>query len=131
MRRGIEDLSRALACFAWAQVRREQLLEDGYVQMGNLRPDQLKGTVRVEFVNALGLGEAGIDRTGVFKEFMEDTAAAAFDPNRGLFKQNDAQMLYPSPTSQAADPNHLRYFDFVGRMLGKAVYEGIVLDVPL
>ena len=34
----------------------------------------------------------------------------------------------PSPATQ---PYHLRYFEFVGRMLGKAVYEGIVLDVPL
>ena len=113
------------------KIRRGQLLEDGYVQMGNLSPEQLKGTIRVEFVNEYGLAEAGIDRDGVFKEFMEDTAATAFDPNRGLFKQSDAQMLYPSASSESADPSHLRYFEFVGRMLGKAVYEGIVLDVPL
>lgn len=99
--------------------------------MGQLPTDALKGTIRIEFVNSLGVAEAGIDRTGVFKEFMEDTATTAFDPNRGLFQQNDAGSLFPSPTSEAADPNHLRYFEFVGRMLGKAVYEGIVLDVPL
>ena len=113
------------------KIRREQLLEDGYVQMGGLGSEALKGTVRVEFVNNLGLAEAGIDRHGVFKEFMEDTAASAFDPNRGLFRVNDAGMLFPSPTSESADPHHMRYFEFVGRMLGKAIYEGIVLDVPL
>ena len=113
------------------KIRREHLLEDGYVQMGGLGPEQLKGTIRVEFVNSLGLSEAGIDRTGVFKEFMEDTAATAFDPNRGLFRLTKANLLYPSPSSAQADPYHLRYFEFVGRMLGKAIYEGIVLDVPL
>ena len=113
------------------KIRREQLLEDGYVQMGNLQMEQLKGTIRVEFVNRMGLGEAGIDRTGVFKEFMEDVCKKAFDPNLGLFKQSEAQFLYPSPTSEQADSSHLRYFEFVGRMLGKAVYEGIVLEVPL
>lgn len=28
------------------------------------------------------------------------------------------------------DEQHLELFEFVGRMLGKAVYEGIVIDVP-
>ena len=36
-----------------------------------MRPEQLKGTIRIEFVNETGLAEAGIDRTGVFKEFLE------------------------------------------------------------
>ena len=37
--------------------------------------------------------------------------------------------LYPSPTSFVQE-NHLDLFEFVGRMLGKAVYEGIVVEVP-
>ena len=97
--------------------------------MGHLPGERLKGTVRVEFVSNLGLAEAGIDRMGVFKEFMEETSAAAFNPDRGLFRQTGGRSLYPSPSSESADPYHLRYFEFVGRMLGKAIYEGIVLDV--
>ena len=58
-------------------MRREHLLEDGYVQMGNLGGEQLKGTVRVEFVSSLGLTEAGIDRTGVCKGPLEDAAGSA------------------------------------------------------
>ena len=54
------------------KIRREHLLEDGYVQLGVLSPEKLKGTVRVQFVSELGLPEAGIDRTGVFKEFLEE-----------------------------------------------------------
>ena len=65
------------------KIRRAHLLEDGYVQLSGLRPEQLKGTIRIEFVNETGLAEAGIDRTGVFKEFLEDTIARAFDPDRG------------------------------------------------
>ena len=102
-----------------------------YVQLSGLRPEQLKGTIRIEFVNETGLAEAGIDRTGVFKEFLEDTIARAFDPNRGLFVQTPKQQLCPSPTSELADPHHLRLFEFVGRMLGKSLYEGITLEVPL
>jgi hypothetical protein len=86
------------------KVRRESLLEDGYVQMGSLSAEKLKGTIRVEFISGLGLAEAGIDRTGVFKEFLEDTLARGFDPDRGLFTHTQQQQLYPSPTSAQAEP---------------------------
>ncbi len=46
------------------KIRREHLLEDGYVQLGALSVEKLKGTIRVEFVSEHGLAEAGIDRTG-------------------------------------------------------------------
>ena len=59
------------------QIRREHLLEDGYVQLGALPREKLKGTIRVEFVSELGLAEAGIDRTGVCKEPLEDAAGSA------------------------------------------------------
>lgn len=39
------------------------------------------------------------------------------------------ERLYPSPTSYIHE-NYLQLFEFVGKMLGKAVYEGIVVDVP-
>ena len=101
------------------KIRRASLLEDGYVQLGNLSADQLKGTIRIEFVSELGYSEAGIDRTGVFKEFLEEAISRAFDPNLGLFRHTPTQQLYPSPTSELADPNHVRLFEFVGKMLGK------------
>lgn len=36
--------------------------------------------------------------------------------------------LYPSHTA-LINPDSLDLFQFIGKMLGKAVYEGIVLDV--
>ena len=38
------------------------------------------------FLCAQGLAEAGIDETGVFKEFLEETIKKAFDPSLNLFK---------------------------------------------
>jgi ubiquitin-protein ligase E3 B len=52
-----------------------------------------------------------------------------FDPSLNLFRTTADERLYPSPTSRLQD-DHLQLFEFVGRMLGKAVYEGIVVDVP-
>ena len=110
-------------------IHRSRLVEDGYRQLAALPPVKLKGLIRVRFVNDLGLDEAGIDQDGVFKEFLEETLRRVFDPSLNLFSVTSEQKLYPSPTSHLQE-NHLALFEFVGRMLGKAVYEGIVVDVP-
>ncbi|XP_076627960.1 ubiquitin-protein ligase E3B isoform X2 [Colletes latitarsis] len=110
-------------------VHRTRIVEDGYRQLAMLPSQALKGVIRVRFVNEQGLAEAGIDQDGVFKEFLEETIKKVFDPSLNLFKATSENRLYPSPTSSMQD-NHLQLFEFVGRMLGKAVYEGIVVDVP-
>ena len=110
-------------------VHRNRLVEDGYRQLGGLSSASLKGLVRVRFVNMQGLDEAGIDQDGVFKEFLEETIKKVFDPGLNLFCTTSEERLYPSPLSHMTD-NHLDLFEFVGKMIGKAVYEGIVVDVP-
>uniref|UniRef100_A0A8D8YE87 HECT-type E3 ubiquitin transferase n=1 Tax=Cacopsylla melanoneura TaxID=428564 RepID=A0A8D8YE87_9HEMI len=103
-------------------IHRKRLLEDGYRQLAKIPPHALKGIVRVRFINVQGLDEAGIDQDGVFKEFLEETIKCVFDPGLNLFKVTSEERLYPSPTSYLHD-SHLQLFEFVGRMLGKAVYE--------
>lgn len=106
-----------------------------------------KGVIRVKFINEQGLDEAGIDQDGVFKglflklqfgilniinkkmqiEFLEETIKRVFDPSLNLFRTTEEQRLYPSPSSHIQE-NHLNLFEFVGRILGKAVYEVIILN---
>lgn len=57
-----------------------------------------------------------------FTEFLEETIKRVFDPSLNLFRTTDEQRLYPSPSSHIQE-NHLNLFEFVGRILGKAVYE--------
>nr|XP_022345739.1 ubiquitin-protein ligase E3B-like [Crassostrea virginica] len=110
-------------------VHRSRVVEDGYRQLAQIPAQSMKGVIRVKFVNEQGLDEAGIDQDGVFKEFLEETISKVFDPALSLFKVTTEQKLYPSSTSSIQE-NHLHLFDFVGKMLAKAVYEGIVVDVP-
>lgn len=110
-------------------IQRSRVVEDGYQQLVRLPPHALKGLIRVKFINDFGLDEAGIDQDGVFKEFLEDTIKKVFDPALNLFCSTSEQRLYPSPTSRLHE-DYLSLFNFVGKMLGKAVYEGIVVDVP-
>uniref|UniRef100_A0A0A9Y2C9 HECT-type E3 ubiquitin transferase n=2 Tax=Lygus hesperus TaxID=30085 RepID=A0A0A9Y2C9_LYGHE len=126
---GLTESACAAGTSTLITIHRSRIVEDGYRQLALLPPQALKGVIRVRFINEQGLDEAGIDQDGVFKEFLEETIKRVFDPSLNLFKATSEERLYPSPTSHIQD-NHLQLFEFVGRVLGKAVYEGIVVDVP-
>eukprot|EP00842_Homolaphlyctis_polyrhiza_P007061 jgi/Hompol1/944/HPOL_001582-RA len=66
-------------------INRQRLFEDGFRQLKKLTGSQLKQTIRVKFVNQLGVEEIGIDRSGVFKEFLEDICRIAFSTENGDF----------------------------------------------
>ncbi|XP_014671275.1 PREDICTED: ubiquitin-protein ligase E3B-like isoform X2 [Priapulus caudatus] len=77
-----------------------------------------------------------IHRSRIIEDGYRQLAAIPAQALKGVIRvkfvneQMTSEMrLYPSPTSSIHD-NHLHLFEFVGRMLGKAVYEGIVVEVP-
>jgi ubiquitin-protein ligase E3 B len=128
-------------------IHRDTLVADGYRQLAGLSSVALKGIVRVRFINAQGLDEAGIDQTGVFKEFLEESIKRLLDPELSLFivsvyvlaivwqqgcdlQSTSEGRLYPSPRSAVQD-NHLQLFEYVGRLLAKAVYEVSCYRAPL
>ena len=106
------------------------ILEDGFKQISKLTDAQVKLAVKIEFVNACGAKEAGIDQSGVFKEFLEETCKKAFTTDFNLFQQTTNGTFYISPSSSCHE-NYLQIFFFIGRILGKALYDGIVLDIPI
>ncbi|KAL3693449.1 hypothetical protein R1sor_007100 [Riccia sorocarpa] len=112
------------------RIRRDRIIEDAFAQLNPLTEDVLKGTIRVTFVNELGVEEAGVDGGGIFKDFMENITKAAFDVQYGLFKETSDHLLYPNPASHMVHDDHLHYFDFLGKTLGKAMFEGILVDIP-
>lgn len=113
-----------------AKIRRRFMVEDGLAQLNGLR-QKLKEVIAVEFINAEGLAEAGIDVGGVFKEYLCELIRLVFSPEYGLFRATDDRQLFPNPISKdVCGEAHLGLFEFLGRMFGKAMYDGIVLDMP-
>ncbi|KAJ8528900.1 hypothetical protein K7X08_030640 [Anisodus acutangulus] len=112
------------------RIRRDQILEDAFNQLNALSEEDLRGLIRVTFVNELGVEEAGIDGGGIFKDFMENITRAAFDVQYGLFKETADHLLYPNPGSGLIHDQHLQYFHFLGTVLAKAMFEGILVDIP-
>lgn len=111
-----------------ATIRRGKISEDGFDELDKLGP-MLKGTIEIQFIDEWGQPEAGIDGGGLFKEFLTSLSTEAFDTNRGLWLATDRNELYPNPHSYAREPHQLNWYSFIGRVLGKALYEGILVDV--
>ncbi|XP_024984983.1 E3 ubiquitin-protein ligase UPL6 isoform X1 [Cynara cardunculus var. scolymus] len=112
------------------KIRRDHILEDAFNQLSTLPEEDLRGVIRVTFVNEFGVEEAGIDGGGIFKDFMENITRAAFDMQYGLFKETIDHLLYPNPGSGMIHEQHLQFFHFLGIILGKAMFEGILVDIP-
>lgn len=121
-------------------VRRDHVFRDGFSALYERTSAQLKRRIAITFVNDMGMEEAGIDGGGVYKEFLTSLSRVAFDPNYGLFCVTQENTLYPNPSLNAAAATVaaagsggeagvaevLQYFFFLGRILGKALYDGIL-----
>ncbi|KAH9311826.1 hypothetical protein KI387_026861, partial [Taxus chinensis] len=112
------------------RIRRDRAVEDAFNQLNGLTEEELRGMIRVTFVNEFGVEEPGVDGGGIFKDFMENITKTAFDIQYGLFKETSDHLLYPNPASGTIHAEHLQYFEFLGKILGKAMFEGILVDIP-
>ena len=106
----------------------------------HLVPD-IRAKIHVHLVNFVGLDEAGVDGGGLFRELMSELLKTAFDPNRGIFISIPGQepALYPNPAAAslfdvggdtAASASYVEHYWFLGRIVGKALYEGLLADLP-
>ncbi|EIW51561.1 HECT-domain-containing protein [Trametes versicolor FP-101664 SS1] len=107
-------------------VRRTNIAQDGFDRLGDV---DLKTPIAITFMDQFGNEEAGIDGGGVFKEFLTSLCKEVFDSDRGLWLANKKNELYPAPHSYATEAHSLAWYRFIGRILGKALYDGILIDV--
>ena len=112
-------------------VRRNYIYEDAFDKLSLDNEPNMKLKMRVQLINAAGLDEAGIDGGGLFREFLSQLLKAAFDPNRGFFVLTRDQHLYPNPTASQIHSNAGAHYFFIGRILGKALYENLLVELPL
>jgi ubiquitin-protein ligase E3 C len=133
-----------------AKIRRENEFDDAFEQFYPLGAG-LKEPIQITFMDQFGSPEAGIDGGGVTKEFLTSVTARAFMPTDSIdmFIENDQHLLYPNPTAieelkarlrqagfneKSAEfrteiSNMLQRYEFLGRIIGKCLYEGILVDV--
>ncbi|XP_030164765.1 ubiquitin-protein ligase E3C isoform X2 [Lynx canadensis] len=112
-------------------IRRNYIYEDAYDKLSPENEPDLKKRIRVHLLNAHGLDEAGIDGGGIFREFLNELLKSGFNPNQGFFKTTNEGLLYPSPAAHMlVGDSFARHYYFLGRMLGKALYENMLVELP-
>ncbi|GFZ10082.1 LOW protein: E3 ubiquitin ligase-like protein [Actinidia rufa] len=105
-------------------VRRAYILEDSYNQLRMKSTQDLKGRLTVNFQ-----GEEGIDAGGLTREWYLLLSRVIFDKGALLFTTvGNESTFQPNPNS-VYQTEHLSYFKFVGRVVGKALLDGQLLDV--
>ncbi|KAK8108033.1 uncharacterized protein PG998_010046 [Apiospora kogelbergensis] len=106
-------------------VRREHVFHDSFRSLYFKSGDEMKfGKLNIRFH-----GEEGVDAGGVTREWFQVLSRQMFDPNYALFipVSSDRTTFHPNKLSKVND-EHLMFFKFIGRVIGKALYEGRLLD---
>jgi ubiquitin-protein ligase E3 C len=131
-----------------AQIQRGQVFHDAMESFWGLE-EKLKEPIQITFVDEFGIQEAGIDGGGVTKEFLLSVTSEAFTPGERLFVANNKNSYYPNPCDMDQTRNTLReaqipegsedwneavayrqrQYEFLGRVIGKCLYEGVLIDI--
>ena len=109
------------------EIRRGQEIDDGFDKFNSI--DDLRNMIRIKYVNEHGMEEIGIDGGGILKEYLTTVCKQAFDPNYGLFKETDERTYRPNPYAEVSQPGKSKgLFNFLGKVVGKALYENILIE---
>jgi len=106
-------------------VRRQHVFEDSWHSLMRRTGDEIKyGKLSIRFYE-----EEGVDAGGVAREWIQVLARQMFDPNYALWTPCASDRLTYTPNrSSWINPEHLSLFKFIGRIIGKAIYDGRLLD---
>ncbi|KAL2019897.1 hypothetical protein VTK56DRAFT_9072 [Thermocarpiscus australiensis] len=130
-----------------ARIQRGRVFSDALESFWELQ-DGLKEPIQITFVDEFGIPEAGIDGGGVTKEFLLSVTTEAFTRDI-FFVTNSKNAYHPNPCAldqlkdqlrEAQVPEDseawresitdmLRQYEFLGRIIGKCLYEGILIDI--
>lgn len=106
-------------------IRRDQVFLDSYRALFFKSVD----TFRNSLLEINFKGEAGVDAGGVTREWYQVLSRQMFNPDYALFTAvaSDETTFHPNRTS-FINPEHLSFFKFIGRIIGKAIFDNCFLD---
>lgn len=106
-------------------VQRAHVFEDSFRALQGKSGEELKwGRLSIKFAE-----EEGVDAGGVAREWFSVLARQMFNPDYALFRTSAADRITYQPNRMSyINPDHLLYFHFVGRIIGKAVFDSRLLD---
>ena len=109
-------------------VRRSNLLVDAMEAVESVKKEDMRKTFSFEFQN-----EPGVDAGGVAREWFQLVSEQLFNPDVALFSYSaiNQMCMQINPMSGLCNDEHLRYFHFCGRLLGKALFDRQIVNAHL
>ena len=104
--------------------RRAEVFMDSFHQLKVRSPSEMHGKLRVQFV-----GEEGLDAGGLTREWFGLLSREMFNPNYALFVLSENGVSFQPNSLSSINKEHIQFFKFVGRIIGKALCDGQSLDV--
>jgi len=106
------------------KVSRGSVLADSFHRLKGKSTQEWQGRLEVDFQ-----GEEGLDLGGPTREWFSVLSQDIFNANYALFiLATNGASFQPNPRSYI-NPDHLDYFTFIGRVIGKALLDGLCLEV--
>ena len=105
-------------------VSRQNVLESSMRQILAVKPYQLRRRLHVSFE-----GEEGIDYGGVAREWFFKLSREVLNPMWCLFQYaNDTNYALQINPHSSINPDHLKYFRFIGRFIALALFQKKFID---
>jgi hypothetical protein len=104
-------------------VRRSGVFEESFQALRYKTADEMRRRLSVNFH-----GEEGMDAGGLTREWYGVLAREIFNPNYALFTSTGDNVTFQPNAQSYINPDHQSYFKFVGRVIGKAICDGQLLD---
>ncbi|TDH65011.1 uncharacterized protein CCR75_008794 [Bremia lactucae] len=115
--------------FHTIRVHRERVLKQSMTLFMSAPSGFLHRRLRVDF-----MGEAGIDGGGILREWLHLVCSQISTEALGLFALTSSsahQGYWIKRTSTAKSAKHLEMYEFFGKVLGKALLEGLFFNMRL
>lgn len=106
-------------------IRRDQVFLDSYRALFFKTKEEFRESkLEINFK-----GESGIDAGGVTREWYQVLSRQMFNPDYALFTpvSSDENTYHPNRISYI-NPEHLSFFKFIGKIIGKAIFDNCFLD---
>jgi len=98
------------------KIRREDIFMNSFDIISALTVSELRGKFTIEFVN-----EEGVDAGGILREWFLLLSKEIFNANYCLFKPSSTGNTYQPNSQSGINVNHLKYFKFIGQIIGKVL----------
>ncbi|ETV96234.1 hypothetical protein, variant [Aphanomyces invadans] len=108
------------------KIRRDAVLEESMHLLMLIPAADIRQRLRIEFID-----EPGLDAGGLLREWVLLLCERLFDGSYGLFQSSHVENAgyWINTNSAQLKPDHLKCFEFIGRLIAKCLLEGQLLTV--